>query len=56
MRNTICILCLLVFLLAVRWMIVGISEDYGTGFVTGIFFMAGLFFLAEKIGLSRPRY
>lgn len=56
MRNTICIVLLLAFLLVVRFMITGISEDYGTGFVTGIFFMAGLFFLAEKIGLSRPRY
>ncbi len=48
-RNAVCIALFAIFCLCVRWLVVGVSEDFGNGFLTGLALFAAIYYAAEKV-------
>lgn len=52
----VCIALMLGVWWLIKFMVVGISADFGIGFVAGIALMAVLYYAAERLGVRETHY
>ena len=52
----LCIALMLGYWWLIKFLVVGISTDFGIGFVSGIGLMAILYYAAERIGIRETHY
>lgn len=52
----VCIALMLGFWWLIKFLVIGISSDFGIGFFSGIAMMAVLYYAAERLGIRETYY